>query len=603
MITVEKSGKIYIPPKDGFIGYAGDNLNKTIKFLLKERNNPDYFYRIYLKFDDNTVNFFVLEKEIEENDTVLNWNITDDQIFKSGIVYLQIKGYDKSGEIFHTEAVPLIVGKSIEFGNHYNKKQISEILNAEKKLDQLYSDIKNATVHLPYIGENDNWFVYDYDSKTYVDTNVSAKGSVEELPLVYSISKSSDNVHVPTAKAVYDYVDKENTELLLTKIGDLSYLNTEDKTSIVNSINELNGDQKNLQSQVNNTALKTDMFKIGVSVAFGNNMRVLKTSEDTTLSAESLYASGTVYVYIPSSVTVIQAGAIDFTYVKLLVIDNSENGINISKASIPSNVKIVYTHDLDTIPATLMKMAYAESEIFKGYYNKIDSKSRFAQGISAIYDSNDNIVRTSSKSILSAGSLYGNSSVTTAFIAGNVSQIQGGALSGCTNLKTVYIDKPEDSINQGNLIIQNNAIPTGAQIIYTDSFNGVTANAKAIASVNQSIDSLNAANKLTAIVGFDINNVAIKTHVGTAVAAGPFTGNTRIRKVFIPSNVTNINSGAFIKCTNLKEIIIDNDEGAVEIEENSIPESTNIVYSNTFNAVTALYESVAYLNDIISDFI
>lgn len=603
MITVEKCGKIYIPPQDGFIGYAGDNLNKTIKFLLKERNDSDYFYRIYLKFDDDTVNFFVLEKEIQENDTVLYWNITDDQIFKSGIMYLQIKGYDTSGEIFHTEAVPLIVGKSIEFGNRYNKKQISEILKAEKTLDQLYSDIKNVTVLLPYIGENNNWFVYDYDNKTYVDTNVCAKGKIEELPLVFSISQSSDNIHVPTAKAVYDYVDKENTELLLTQIGNLSYLNTEDKTSIVNSINELNSDKEDLQSQIKNTTLRTDMFKIDASVAFGNKMNVLKTSSNTTLSSEDLYQSGTVYVYIPSSVTVIQAGAIDFTNVRLLVIDNSENGINISQANIPSNVKIIYIQDLDTVPSALMKMAYAVSEVFKGYYNKSDSKSRFAQGVSAIYDSSGNVLRTTSNKTLSAGTLYGDPSVETAFIANNVSKIQGGAFAECTNLKTVYIDKPEESISQGNLIIQDNAIPTNAQIIFTDSFNGVTANAKAIASVNKLINSLNFGNKLAAIVAFDENNVPIKTYEGTAVAAGPFTDNEKIVKVFIPSSITNINGGAFANCTNLTEIIIDNVEGAVEIDDDAIPSYTDIVYSNTFNVVTTLYEAVAYLNNIISEFI
>lgn len=75
MITITKKGKFYVPIEDGFIGYAGDNLNKTIKFLVEGIAQNQLNYRAYLKFDDGTVNYFLLEKKVLQENTELEWQI------------------------------------------------------------------------------------------------------------------------------------------------------------------------------------------------------------------------------------------------------------------------------------------------------------------------------------------------------------------------------------------------------------------------------------------------------------------------------------------------------------------------------------------------
>lgn len=52
----------------------------------------------------------------------------------------------------------------------YTGTQIDEFLTKAKELEE---DILTKT---PYIGENDNWFVWDNDNQIFVDTGITAKG-------------------------------------------------------------------------------------------------------------------------------------------------------------------------------------------------------------------------------------------------------------------------------------------------------------------------------------------------------------------------------------------------------------------------------------------
>lgn len=244
MITIKESGKIYIPQEDGFIGYAGDNLNKTIEFIVLNRADENLVYRLYLEFDDSTVNFFILDKKIQDNDTVLTWRVANEHIYKDGIVNIQIKAFNTSGEIFHSDTAPLFVGKSIELCNYLSERSVTEFKEVEENLNKLYADVENAKEFLPYIGDNGNWFVYDYASKAYADSGFIASATVNGYSVLGEINSSADESCIPTVKAVYNYTGGLSNDLS-TKIGNLAYLVTEDKTSLVNAVNELNSDVSN----------------------------------------------------------------------------------------------------------------------------------------------------------------------------------------------------------------------------------------------------------------------------------------------------------------------------------------------------------------------
>lgn len=300
MITINESGKIFIPQEDGFIGYAGDNLNKTIEFTVLNKNDENLYYRMYLEFDDGTVNFFVLEKKIQNNDTQLQWTVTEDQIYKDGIVNAQIKAFNVNGEVFHTEIIPLFAGKSIEFCNYLAEKTNSEFLMLEKKLNQMLDDVENAKAFLPYIGSNGNWFVYDYDTKQYSDSGITAKGSAEEYPIVTTVDSSSDNTHVPSAKAVWNY-----------------------------------------GSGLKNT------YSSFVTRAFDSSGNILCTTSSDTIASSSGFASKTniYFCAVAPNVTSISAGAFTgCTNLKNIVIYNSEDNVTIHASAIPGTARVIYLY-------------------------------------------------------------------------------------------------------------------------------------------------------------------------------------------------------------------------------------------------------------------
>lgn len=138
-------------------------------------------------------------------------------------------------------------------------------------------------------------------------------------------------------------------------------------------------------------------------------------------------------------------------------------------------------------------------------FTKEESKSRFGLTVSATYDENNILLQWRSGSSLGGG-LFSGTNAKTAFIANDVVTIQSGAFIGCKNLETVYIDKPIEDLQQGRFYIQDGAFPPNVNIIYTDSFNAVTANAKAIAELNSKYNNSNTDTNIESGTG-DLTNL------------------------------------------------------------------------------------------------
>lgn len=137
MITIKHDGRFIIPEGEAFIGYTGDNLNTTKEFFVEEVTDNTLIYRMYLLFDDGTSNFFLISSEVAEGGTRLEWNVTSEQIYKSGIVKMQIKASNNDGLIFHSAMTSLLVQRSIEFAECYGEKVNDEFLQHEQALNAL----------------------------------------------------------------------------------------------------------------------------------------------------------------------------------------------------------------------------------------------------------------------------------------------------------------------------------------------------------------------------------------------------------------------------------------------------------------------------------
>ena len=152
MITIKKNGKFIIPENEVFIGHAGDNLHATKEFFVEGVTDVSLVYRMYLQFDDGSTNFFLLQSETAENGTKLIWNVTSDQIYKSGILKMQIKASNSSGVVFHSAITSLVAQTSIEFGESYKNKENSEFLQHEQFLNELIEKERSALEELKEYG-------------------------------------------------------------------------------------------------------------------------------------------------------------------------------------------------------------------------------------------------------------------------------------------------------------------------------------------------------------------------------------------------------------------------------------------------------------------
>lgn len=136
-------GKMNVPEEERFIGFAGDNLYSTRTFLLKNVDEENCIYRLYLTFDDGTTNYFLLDSKIENSSTYLTWNISEDHIMKSGIIKAQIKAFCEDERIFHTSYDYFVVAPTAEFDGEISEKENSEFLEYEKRLNEILSYISS----------------------------------------------------------------------------------------------------------------------------------------------------------------------------------------------------------------------------------------------------------------------------------------------------------------------------------------------------------------------------------------------------------------------------------------------------------------------------
>lgn len=93
-------------------------------------------------------------------------------------------------------------------------EQIKAAKEAEAGAKAAAKAAMDAQINGPYIGDNGNWFVWDFEKGEYVDTGVAASGSGGQPAdmestnnRVSSIDETADDDHYPTTRAVVAYVD------------------------------------------------------------------------------------------------------------------------------------------------------------------------------------------------------------------------------------------------------------------------------------------------------------------------------------------------------------------------------------------------------------
>ena len=104
----------------------------------------------------------------------------------------------------------------------------------------------------------------------------------------------------------------------------------------------------------------------------------------------------------------------------------------------------------------------------------------------------DNVLKnaTSMEALGSGSFATGQTDIVTVFVADNVTKINNGAFSGCTSLKTIYIDN-----TVGNVEIVSGAVPSGVSIVYSNDDNFINVN-ELLASAIKSLKSSGNTNRI-----------------------------------------------------------------------------------------------------------
>lgn len=108
MITVTRQGLFLVPEKE-------NRFSTVINFFVEGITDISLVYRMYLHFDDGICKYFILESDVQKGGTMLIWDTANHRVLKNGIVNMQIKASNGSGEVFRSNIIAMQVKTSLDF--------------------------------------------------------------------------------------------------------------------------------------------------------------------------------------------------------------------------------------------------------------------------------------------------------------------------------------------------------------------------------------------------------------------------------------------------------------------------------------------------------
>lgn len=238
MITIS-DGILNIPEGERFVGHSYDNLHTQKTFFIRSNPESGWLYRLYLTFDDGRHNFFMLPATVSDEGTLLTWNIEENHILKSGLIKAQIKAFSEDKEVYHTTSDVFVAGRAAEEDEEF-KNSNSEFLNFERTLNDLYVKMNTASAKMPYVGTNGNWFTYDINSESYVDSGISSTIAVEngsltpeKLDRAYWERLSLVHIQITDADDLFERVGFTNAG------GSIAFVNVNMNVNVGESVEKL----------------------------------------------------------------------------------------------------------------------------------------------------------------------------------------------------------------------------------------------------------------------------------------------------------------------------------------------------------------------------
>ena len=219
---------------------------------------------------------------------------------------------------------------------------------------------------------------------------------------------------------------------------------------------------------------------------------------------------------------------------------------------------------------------------------------------------------------ISGGAFSGCSGLTSVIIPSSVTKIDMYAFSGCTGLTSVTIPEGVTQICEktfsGCTGLTSMTIPEGVTVIWSDAFSGCTGLTsvtipEGVTRIDNSafrgcsgLTSVTIPSSVTSISDWTFDGCSGLTSVTipegvTSIGNYAFRGCSGLTSVTIPSSVTSIGYSAFSGCSGLTSVIIPSSvtkidmyafSGCTGLTSMTIPSSVTKIYENTFSGCTGL---------------
>lgn len=137
MITINKDRTVYIPESDRHIGFENDHLVETRYFDITDEDILSFNFKLDMA---NTKDIVDIEKvTLDDGKCVLVWKITSAVIGEGGIIPVQLRAFDETGEkVWHSHIMEFVADKSVN-----GEKQIDDE-RIISEFEQLEARVTNA---------------------------------------------------------------------------------------------------------------------------------------------------------------------------------------------------------------------------------------------------------------------------------------------------------------------------------------------------------------------------------------------------------------------------------------------------------------------------
>lgn len=127
-----------VPFEERTICKFGDNDIDTVEFNITEVLSGNIQYLLYIEFSDGSINSVVLTPKTGSNN-ILAWKVKANQIFKSGIAFIQLKALSENGEIWHSPKATVEFYDSIDSNPITSEYTPTVFEQIDEKINELYT--------------------------------------------------------------------------------------------------------------------------------------------------------------------------------------------------------------------------------------------------------------------------------------------------------------------------------------------------------------------------------------------------------------------------------------------------------------------------------